>query len=118
MTLEYFIKTMTISLIATIVIESLVALLLGVKNKKDYINIVLVNIMTNPVVNITPSIFLLLYGMIGHNIALIILEISVVIIEGLVYKKYLSYNKINPYLLSLILNISSYVIFYIISILI
>ena len=37
-----------------------------------------------------------------------LLEITIIIIEGTFYKKKLKYKRINPYLISLILNIVSY----------
>ena len=43
-------------------------------------------------------------------ITLIILEILTVIVEGYTYKKVFEYKKINPFLVSLILNASSYLI--------
>ena len=44
----------------------------------------------------------------ARNIALIILEVLVVFVEGFIYQKYLKKRNINGYLLSLLLNISSY----------
>ena len=38
------------------------------------------------------------------------MEIMVVIVEGFIYKKYLKYDKLNPFFVSLILNASSYFI--------
>ena len=95
-------------LLLTIIIEVLFFLLLKGRNKKDIINVILVNIITNPIVVIIPIYLNLRYGIIYRNISLIILEISIVLIEGFCYKKSLKYNKINPYLLALILNILSY----------
>ena len=40
----------------------------------------------------------------------IIMEIIVLFVEGTIYNKYFKYKKINPYLVSLILNASSYFI--------
>ena len=50
------------------------------------------------------------YGIMARNIVLFILEILTVITEGLIYKKYLEYKKINPILLAFILNLFSYLI--------
>ena len=43
-------KIMIICLLCTIIIECLVSFILRVKSKKDYLNIILVNILTNPLV--------------------------------------------------------------------
>ena len=97
-------------LLCTIIIELSVSILLGVRNKKDIINIVLVNVVTNPIVVLFPYIIGLRYGNSPRYIVLFILEILTFIFEGCIYKKYLKYNKINSYILSLILNIMSYFI--------
>ena len=95
-------------LLLTIIIELLFSIIFKVKNKKDLLNIILVNIITNPIVVITPIYLNLKYGLVYRNISLIILEILTILIEGLCYKKVLNYKKINPFLLSIILNSLSY----------
>ncbi len=97
-------------LICTIIIEIVIALILKIKDKKDLINILLVNILTNPIVVSIPVLILFIYGKKYSYITLYILEIITVITEGFIYKKVLKYKKINPYLISLILNIGSYLI--------
>ncbi len=97
-------------LLLTIIIELLIAFILGVRDKKDIINVILVNVITNPIVVITPVIIYIYIGSTFSRISLYILEILTVLVEGLIYKKVLSYKKINPILLSLILNVSSFLI--------
>ena len=97
-------------LICTIIIEIVIALILKIKDKKDLINILLVNILTNPIVVSIPVLILFIYGKKYSYITLYILEIITVITEGFIYKKVLKYKKINPYLISLILNLGSYLI--------
>ena len=101
---------MLICLSVTIIIELSVALLLKVKDKLDLINILLVNILTNPLLVSTVNLISINYGSKIGYICLYTFEVLVVFIEGLIYKKYLNYKKINPYVLSLILNVSSYLI--------
>ena len=96
-------------LIFTIIIEVGISIILGYR-KKDLVNIILANIMTNPIVVVIPIYVNITYGMKERNIVLFILEILAVLSEGFVYKKYLKNKKINPYLLSFILNLSSYLI--------
>ena len=98
------------ALLVTIFVELIVSLIIGIRNKKDLINIVLVNIMTNPLVVSIPVYFNIKYGLIYRHVVLFILEILAVLSEGYIYSKYLNFKKINPYILSLILNISSYLI--------
>ena len=107
--LKLIIKIFLVSLISTIIIELLVAFLLKVKNKKDFLNIILVNILTNPLLVMLLLYINIRYGLLYRNILVYPLEIIVVIVEGLVYKKYLDYKKIKPILLALILNASSYI---------
>lgn len=103
-------KIMIICLVCTIIIELSLSLILGVRKKKDIVNIVLVNLLTNPLVVVIPFIVYLKYGLFYRKIILIIFEVFTLISEGYIYKKYLKYKKINCYILSLILNCSSYFI--------
>ena len=103
-----FVLYMFICLLLTIIIELLVAYILKVNNKMDLLNILLVNILTNPIVVSTTNLISINYGSTIGYIYLYTLELIVVFIEGFIYKKYLNYKKINPYILSLILNVSSY----------
>lgn len=110
MTLYFLPINMLICLSLTIFIEIVVAYILNVRNLKDFINIILVNILTNPLVVTVPFYCNIYYGIMCRNIVLTILEILTVVIEGFIYKKYLNFNKINPYIISLILNFMSYII--------
>lgn len=103
-------KIMLICLISTILIETLISFILRVKTKKDYLNIIAVNILTNPLVVSVSVLIQVMFGLKIKQISLIILEILAVITEGFIYHKYLDYKKINGFILSLILNISSYTI--------
>ena len=97
-------------LLLTIIIELIVALILGVRDKKDILNIILVNVITNPIIVMSQILLYLKFGYKIEIIGVAILEVLVVPVEGLIYKKVLKYNKINPILLSLILNASSLII--------
>lgn len=100
---------MLICLSSTIMIELIMSLLLGMRNKKDILNVILVNIMTNPLV-VSILMYITYNRLFNTTISIIILEILVILTEGFTYKKVLTFDKINPYVLSLILNISSYFI--------
>ena len=97
-------------LICTIIIELTVALILKVRDKKDLLNIILVNVCTNPLVVTIPVFMLVKYSYRVYLISLATLEVLTVIFEGFIYFKVLKYKRINPFLLSLILNLSSYLI--------
>lgn len=97
-------------LLLTIIIELSLALILGVRDKKDIINVILVNVITNPIVVMSQILLYLNFGYTIEVIGIVVLEILVVPIEGLIYKKVLNYKKINPFILSLILNASSLII--------
>lgn len=96
-------------LLITIVVECGIAFILGYR-KRDLLNVLLVNILTNPLLNSLVIYVNVYYGLKYRNIVLYILEVIVLIVEGMIYQKYLEKRKINGYLLSLILNVSSYVI--------
>ena len=95
-------------LLLTIIIELSVALIIGIRDKKDLINVILVNILTNPIVTSIPVLINLHFGILARNIVLYTLEIITFLVEGIIYFKTLKYKKINPFLVSLILNLSSY----------
>lgn len=95
-------------LVLTIIIEGLVAFILGLR-KKDLLITVLTNIATNPLLNAISILLLVYIGYRSYRIGVIVMEILVVFAEGLIYKFSLDYKKINPFILSLILNVVSYV---------
>ena len=101
---------MLISLVCTIIIECVAAKILKVKDKNDFINIILVNIMTNPIVTSFSFAINVFMGLFYKKIFMIFIEIVVFIVEGFIYTKTLNYKKINGYKLSMILNLSSYLI--------
>ena len=90
----------------TIIIETLLAYLLKIREKEDLLNIVIINFITNVALNIFIIINTTLFNKLIINI--ILLEILIIVVEGIFYKKKLSYKKINPFLISLILNTVSY----------
>ena len=94
-------------LILTILIETVIAFILGYR-KKDLLNVILVNIVTNPIVTTIPVYFNVKYGVFERNIALLVLEITTLFTEGFIYLKCIERKKINPFILSLLLNLSSY----------
>ena len=96
------------SLILTVIIEFIVALIIGIRKKKDLANVILVNIITNPFVTIIPLTLNIYVSLNARHISLFILEILVLFTEAIIYKFVLSYKKLNWLLVSLILNLSSF----------
>ncbi len=94
-------------LILTIVLELLLGIILGLR-KKDLLYVALVNVLTNPILNALSTLIYIKYYYKGFIISIIVLEIIAFLVEGLIYKKVLSYKKIKPMLLSFILNIFSF----------
>lgn len=97
-------------LVFTILIEVVVGLMIGVRDKKDILNIVLVNVFTNILVTSIPVLIYINFRYTPYIISLILLEIFALVSEGFIYSKVLKYKKINPFIISLILNLSSYLI--------
>ncbi len=106
------IDSLIISLILAVIIEVFVALILGVRKEHNLETVVWVNCITNPiVVFITNTVFYFNNRSPVTYITLIILEILVIPVEGLIYKKNLDDTvKINPYKLSLIANVISFIV--------
>jgi len=95
-----------ISLALTLALETGFFLLLGKRNKKDLLLLLLVNVLTNPVVVLTYWLAVL-YTAWNAVIIIIPLEVLAMLIEGRYYKKYGCDFK-HPYLFSLAANIFSY----------
>ena len=92
----------------TIIIEGLLAFILGVRKKKDFLNIILVNIVTNPIVVTVPYLVYIVFNYNIYKYSIYVLEVLAFLIEGLIYLKVLDYKKISPFILSAILNLTSY----------
>ena len=99
-------------LIATIIIESIVAYLLKIRNKDELINIALINIITNTILTLIIQIYVYYFGFDTINILkfiiIPILEIIIIIIESKLFKKYLKEDR-NYLKISFILNMSSFI---------
>lgn len=103
---QQLIKGLLRSLLLTEVLELLAAACFPQRNRHDFLLVILVNILTNPVV------VYLDFWLHGATIAwrwLWVggLEFAVWLSEALIYRKCLT-GKQNPYLFSLILNAASY----------
>ena len=100
------IKSLVISLVLTIIFEITFFFVLGKRNKKDLLLVILVNVITNPVVVL---LFWLaaLYTDWNRTLVYIPLELFAVLTEGYYYKKYGMEFK-RPFLFSLAANAVSF----------
>ena len=74
--------SLAVSLALTLILEGLLALLWGVKDRRDWLLLLLVNVVTNPIV-------VSLHHLLGGGIALTAaLELSAVMAEWLAYRKW------------------------------
>ena len=108
---------MLCNLSLTIIIELGIALLLGIKEKKDILNLIVINCITNPILN---YIMMVVVYLTSNNVIIYFLfflfEIMVIDLEYRFYKKMLVFKKISLLLLSIMLNISSLILGLIISV--
>lgn len=109
MTLEQLPLIMLRALCFTIMIECAAGWIMGVRDRQGQSIIVLVNLLTNPLV-VSLGAAILFFA--GHEYlapATIAMEMIVVIAEGMIYKSHLTV-KMDPFTLSLVCNLSSYLI--------
>lgn len=106
--LNELLNYMIISLALTIVIECALAWILKIRGKKDMRTVVLVNVLTNPIVVCLIYLAGCYYGEHARIGVTVYAELFAFICEALIYKKALSFKKIDPFVLSLILNATSY----------
>ena len=97
-----------ISLLLTIIVEICVAICLNISNTSDLKRIIWINCITNFSIN---GIVFCLSSVFSYSILYYlivpILEIVVFIVEGYYYKNKI-HSKLNSFLISFILNVSSY----------
>lgn len=99
---------MAVSLSGTIIIECIGAWLLKIRDKYDLLNVLLVNVLTNPLVVSVAFVINVTYGLFYRHIAMIFLELGAFVIEGFIYCRNLQYKKLNGFIISFILNITSF----------
>jgi len=99
-------KALVLSLVLTLVFEAGFFLLVGKRDKKDLLLLVMINMVTNPIV-VSLYWLALLYGNFGRVAILIPLELFAVLTEGVYYKKY-GRDFSRPYLFSAAANAFSF----------
>lgn len=104
--------SMLTALSLTIIIEVSIGYLLKIRDKMDILHVVLINGITNPVINCLLMIINYLFRLsnILYYSIVLILEIIVVYVEYKYYEKNLIYKRINLLSFSFILNASSFIL--------
>ena len=99
-------------LLMTIIIETIIALIIKIKDKNDLIRIALINVITNSSLTliIRLSYFILneTYFRLYIYIIILILELIIIIVEAKLFNKYLHKDR-NHLSTSFILNIGSFI---------
>ncbi len=100
---------MLTALVLTVVIEAALAFLFGVRTRYGQGIVLLVNVITNPLLNAVLTVMSFYISPAAYYWFLVQLEMLVVFTEGRIYKSMLQI-KMNPYLLSFLLNLGSWLI--------
>jgi len=101
-------SALAFSLAATVVLESGVFFLMGKRNRKDFLLVIMVNVLTNPAVVLLYWLTVL-YTPVNTVFATAVLELAAFAVEGYYYKKYGQEFR-HPYLFSLAANLFSFII--------
>ncbi|MCQ2418327.1 MAG: hypothetical protein MJ085_00950 [Clostridia bacterium] len=107
--IESVLRSLGTSLLLTLVIELLLALILGVQEGRDFLLIFLVNVITNPLIGILLDVYYV-YVAVPPFWLIAVLEAGVVFGEWALYRGRLEYRKLPPFVFSLVLNTASYLI--------
>lgn len=100
--------SLIISLLLTIIIEISISFIIGIRNIEDLKVVLWVNVLTNPVVVYISNFLKLFNNNVMYIILVCIMEVVVIIVEFVIYKKHLDYKEKSPLLISIINNIVSF----------
>ncbi len=103
----FYVKIFLNNLLIVFVTELPLAFLFGARSLKKFTSVVLVNIITNPAI-VYISLLTLLFAGEWHTPVLIILEVAVLFIEGFSFSKFKIFEKKNAFIISLCLNLTSF----------
>lgn len=102
------VRSLIVSLALTLIIELTVSIILGIRKKDDIKVVILANVFTNPIVVYISNCVLYFRFYYIYFLVVAILEIFALVAEFIIYKKYLSFNKISALNISLINNVISF----------
>ena len=123
-------KKIIVPLIITILLETIISFVLGIRKKANYKKILFINLISNPIFNIINiftnfkisvylSAFIGINMYIASSVQIYVLEFLIIVFEALYYNKYMEYeakfllniinnNKYKYLVYSLLLNSTSY----------
>ena len=83
----YLLRMFGISLSVTLLIEGLIAFWWGLRGKKSFLLVLLVNVLTNPLAVLVYWLYQVYAG--AHSLPVqVIIELAVVIVEAYIYKSF------------------------------
>lgn len=110
--------SLIVSLFLTVIIELVVSLIIGIRGKEDLKVVFLANVITNPIVVFTANCVSFLNNEVLYYVVVFILELLAIIVEFIIFKKFLNFKKKSPLFISCINNIISFSLGVVISIII
>ena len=106
----YLMRMFGMSLLLTLVVEGLIAFLWGLRGKQNFLLVLLVNVLTNPVAVLVYWIYQIYVG--NHSMPIqIIIELVVVILEACVYRSFAADDRFQiprPISLAIVANVLSW----------
>lgn len=102
-----FIRQFVPALVLTIVIETAVAYVMGVRKSRDYLLIILANIMTNVSLNYLHLVLFKFWGTSATLLMYMAGELMVVCVEYMIYKRHLE-SPVDPLKLAAVSNVISF----------
>lgn len=103
---QLLLKSLGLSLALTLLFESFFFFIVGKRSKWDFLLLLLVNILTNPVVVMSWHL-VRMYSKLNLILVIIFLETAAVVVEGGFYRKYAETIK-RPFCFSLAANACSF----------
>ncbi len=82
--------SMVVSLLLTIVLETMTSFAFGIRKKSDFLVVLLANVYTNPIVVLLANLSLQTGHRLAAGISILILEVGAVWMEKWIFERYLS----------------------------
>jgi hypothetical protein len=105
-----FVNNLIVALVLTVVLEVLIAILFNYRKKSEISIIVLINIITNPLLNYLLAVNNYFNWLSINIFILILLEIIVVMVEWLFLRYAIRKNSKKLFLLSVVMNATSFIV--------
>lgn len=105
----WIVHILLINLLIVFISEVSLGIILGSRHPRDIITVILINIITNPAV-VLSSMCLRLFLTKWQYIGLFALEIMVFLVEGFAFLKFKTFGEKNPYVVSFVLNLTSFIV--------